>query len=73
MAAEAKSMETRVAVLEAHYEHLATKADLERLSKELGDKITAQTRWFAGVLIVCAGAFITAFAGLTAAILSRLP
>ena len=54
MAAERVGHERRISALEASYQHLATKADveavrtdLERLSKELGDKINAQTRWVA--------------------------
>ena len=54
MAAERMDHERRISALKASYQHLATKADieavrtgLERLSKELGDKINAQTRWVA--------------------------
>ena len=53
----------------SEYQHLATKADIERLGKELGDKIDSQTKWFATIWI----ASLAAFAGMLAAILSRLP
>ena len=39
-------IEQRVARLEANYEHLATKADLQELKASL-------TRWAAGLLIAC--------------------
>ena len=61
--------EGKTSALEAQYQHLATKADIERLGKELGDKINSQTRWFATIWI----ASLAAFAGMLAAILSRLP
>lgn len=51
MAIEQMNHEGRISALEAQYKHLATKADLERLgkelSKEIGDKITSHTRWVA--------------------------
>lgn len=63
--------ERRISALEASYQHLATKADveavrtdLERLSKELGDKINAQTRWVALL-------WLTTVIGLVGLILSR--
>lgn len=65
--------EGRISALEAQYKHLATKADIERLGKDLGDKITAQTKWFAGILIVSLGAFTTALIALAIAVFSRLP
>ena len=69
MASETMNHEGRISALEAQYQHLATKADIERLGKELGDKINSQTRWFATIWI----ASLAAFAGMLAAILSRLP
>ncbi len=73
MATEAMNHEGRISALEAQYKHLATKADIERLGKDLGDKITAQTKWFAGILIVSLGAFTTALIALAIAVFSRLP
>jgi len=71
MAAESMQHERSISALEASYQHLATKADveavrtdLERLSKELGDKINAQTRWVALL-------WLTAVIGLVGLILSR--
>ena len=71
MAAESAHHERRISALEASYQHLATKADveavrtdLERLSKELGDKINAQTRWVALL-------WLTTVIGLVGLILSR--
>ncbi len=71
MAAESMQHERRISALEASYQHLATKADveavrtdLERLSKELGDKINAQTRWVALL-------WLTTVIGLVGLILSR--
>ena len=71
MAAERMDRERRISALEASYQHLATKADveavrtdLERLSKELGDKINAQTRWVALL-------WLTTVIGLVGLILSR--
>ena len=71
MAAERMDHERRISALEASYQHLATKADveavrtdLERLSKELGDKINAQTRWAALL-------WLTTVIGLADLILSR--
>ena len=71
MAAESVHHERRLSALEASYQHLATKADveavrtdLERLSKELGDKINAQTRWVALL-------WLTTVIGLVGLILSR--
>ncbi len=71
MAAESMQHERRISALEASYQRLATKADveavrtdLERLSKELGDKINAQTRWVALL-------WLTAVIGLVGLILSR--
>lgn len=71
MAAERMDHERRISALEASYQHLATKADveavrtdLERLSKELGDKINAQTRWVALL-------WLTTVIGLVGLILSR--
>ena len=49
---------------EAQYQHLATKADLERLGKELGEKINQQPRWFAIM-------WMTSIVGLAGLILSR--
>ena len=66
MATEAKSIESRVAVLETHYQHLATKADLEKMGNKL-------VMWFAGIWIVSLGVYMAALIGLAAAILSRLP
>lgn len=48
----------------AESSHLATKADLERPGKELGEKINAQTRWFAIM-------WMTSVGGLAGLILSR--
>ena len=69
--AESMHHERRISALEASYQHLATKADveavrtdLERLSKELGDKINAQTRWVALL-------WLTTVIGLVGLILSR--
>ncbi len=69
--AESMHHERRISALEALYQHLATKADveavrtdLERLSKELGDKINAQTRWVALL-------WLTTVIGLVGLILSR--
>ena len=73
MATEAMNHEGRISALEAQYKHLAAKADIERLGKDLGDKITAQTKWFAGILIVSLGAFTTALIALAIAVFSRLP
>ena len=73
MATEAMNHEGRISALEVQYKHLATKADIERLGKDLGDKITAQTKWFAGILIVSLGAFTTALIALAIAVFSRLP
>ena len=73
MATEAMNHEGRISALEAQYKHLATKADIERLGKDLGDRITAQTKWFAGILIVSLGAFTTALIALAIAVFSRLP
>ena len=71
MAAESMQHERSISALEASYQRLATKADveavrtdLERLSKELGDKINAQTRWVALL-------WLTAVIGLVGLILSR--
>ena len=71
MTAERVDHERRISALEASYQHLATKADveavrtdLERLSKELGDKINAQTRWVALL-------WLTTVIGLVGLILSR--
>ena len=71
MAAESMHHERRLSALEASYQHLATKADveavrtgMERLSKELGDKINAQTRWVALL-------WLTTVIGLVGLILSR--
>ena len=71
MAAERMDHERRISALEASYQHLATKADveavrtdLERLGKELGDKINAQTRWVALL-------WLTTVIGLVGLILSR--
>ena len=71
MVAESMQHERRISALEASYQHLATKADveavrtdLERLSKELGDKINAQTRWVALL-------WLTTVIGLVGLILSR--
>ena len=71
MTAERMDHERRISALEASYQHLATKADveavradLERLSKELGDKINAQTRWVALL-------WLTTVIGLVGLILSR--
>ena len=85
MAAESMHHERRISALEAPYQHLATKADveavrtdletvrtdleavrtgMERLSKELGDKINAQTRWVALL-------WLTTVIGLVGLILSR--
>ncbi len=71
MAAERMDHERRISALEASYQHLATKADveavrtdLERLGKELGDKINAQTRWVALL-------WLTTVIGLAGLILSR--
>ncbi len=78
MAAESMHHERRISALEASYQHLATKADveavrtdleavrtgMERLSKELGDKINAQTRWVALL-------WLTTVIGLVGLILSR--
>ena len=71
MAAESMQHERRISALEASYQRLATKADveavrtdLERLSKELGDKINAQTRWVALL-------WLTTVIGLVGLILSR--
>lgn len=64
MAAESTSCNGRIAALEAQYQHLATKADLERLGKELGEKINQQTRWFAIM-------WMTSVVGLAGLILSR--
>ena len=80
MATEAMNHEGRISALEAQYKHLATKpdverlrTDIERLGKDLGDRITAQTKWFAGILIVSLGAFTTALIALAIAVFSRLP
>lgn len=71
MATESMQHERRLSALEASYQHLATKADveavrtdLERLSKDLGDKINAQTRWVALL-------WLTTVIGLVGLILSR--
>lgn len=76
MATEAMNHESRISALEAQYKHLATKADverlrtdIERLGKDMEKSIKSQTMWFAGIWI----ASVAAFAGLVAAILSRLP
>ncbi len=59
MAVESMQHEGRLSALEAQYNHLATKADLERLgkelSKELGEKINQQTRWFAVMWMTSVG------------------
>ena len=55
MAAESMNHEGRISALEAQYQHLATKADLERLGKELGEKINTQTRWFAVMWMTSVG------------------
>ena len=78
MTTESMHHERRLSALEASYQHLATKADveavrtdleavrtgMERLSKELGDKINAQTRWVALL-------WLTTVIGLVGLILSR--
>lgn len=40
----------RVARLEGAYEHLATKADVERLRADLTSQIANQTKWIVGIL-----------------------
>jgi len=64
MAVESMQHEGRLSALEAQYDHLATKADLERLGKEMGEKINQQTRWFAVMWMTSVGV-------LAALILSR--
>ncbi len=64
MAVESMQREGRLSALEAQYDHLATKADLERLGKEMGAKINQQTRWFAVMWMTSVGV-------LTGLILSR--
>ncbi len=49
MAVETKGIETRVAVLEAQYEHLATKADLAALRVDLERLGTRLIVWFIGI------------------------
>ncbi len=55
MAVESMQREGRLSALEAQYDHLATKADLERLGKEMGEKINQQTRWFAVMWMASVG------------------
>ena len=55
MAVESMQREGRLSALEAQYDHLATKADLERLGKEMGEKINQQTRWFAVMWMTSVG------------------
>ena len=55
MAVESMQREGRLSALEAQYNHLATKADLERLGKEMGEKINQQTRWFAVMWMASVG------------------
>ena len=55
MAVESMQREGRLSALEAQYNHLATKADLERLGKEMGEKINQQTRWFAVMWMTSVG------------------
>ena len=55
MAVESMQREGRLSALEAQYSHLATKADLERLGKEMGEKINQQTRWFAVMWMASVG------------------
>ena len=57
-------MATESMSYEAQYQHLAAKADLEWLGKELGEKINQQTRWFAIM-------WMTSVVGLAGLILSR--
>ena len=61
-------LEERVSSMEGAYEHLATKADLERLRGDLLSEIrTSETRmikWVAGLMIGTALGTVTAVAAL---------
>ena len=50
----------RVAKLEGSYEHLATKADVERISTKISDLETRLIKWLIGVVLVgmgCSGCY----------------
>ena len=45
----------RVAKLEGSYEHLATKADVERISTKISDLETRLIKWLIGVVLLGMG------------------
>ena len=59
----APSLETRVSVLEVEFKHLATKADLEKMGRELTRELTGEMRRQLYAILAAMGIMMSAQVG----------